>query len=121
MTTEPRAIGANHLAQSPEVQRWLAAAGYDARPAERAQVLDSLSGFCRFAARTPAQLVAVCLRSTPEGTAISAKGRREMQGLIDRYVADRGLHGREAIVVGNHVRGFLVHNGVFIQGPVSIS
>jgi hypothetical protein len=104
-----------------EVQRWLSAAGYADRPADRAGVLDSLRGFCEFTGRTPAELVAACLRPTAQGTAISAKGRREMQEAIDEYVRQRGLLGRDANVVGNHVRGFLVHNGVFIQGRVSIS
>ena len=65
---------------------------------------------------TPEELVASCLRQTAAGTAISSKGRLRMQETIERYVAERGLAGREAIVVGNRVRGFLVHNGVFIQG-----
>jgi hypothetical protein len=106
---------------SLEVRRWLAGAGYDDRPADRAAVLDSLRGFCAFTGQTPAELVAACLRSTSEGTAISGRGRREMQARIESYVAGRGLRGRDAIVVGNHVRGFLIHNGVFIQGPVSTS
>lgn len=107
--------------QHAEVQRWLTAAGYDDRPDDRAQVLDSVRGFCEFTGRTPAQLVATCLRSTAEGTAISAKGRRDMETAIDAYVRERGLAGRDANVIGNHVRGFLVHNGVFMQGRASVS
>ncbi|HUZ56476.1 MAG TPA: hypothetical protein VMU94_28625 [Streptosporangiaceae bacterium] len=113
--------GADDIGQCPEVRRWLTGSGYDERPAERAGVLDSLRGFCEFAGQTPGELIAACLRSTSEGMAISGKGRRSMQAAIDEYVASRGLAGRDAIVVGNHVRGFLIHNGVFIQGPVSIS
>ncbi len=104
-----------------EVRRWLTAAGYEDRPADRTGVLDSLRGFCEFTGRTPAELIAACLRPTAEGTAISAKGRREMQAAIDAYVRDRGLVGRDANVIGNHVRGFLVHNGVFLQGHASVS
>jgi hypothetical protein len=115
---DPQAADIEH---SPEVQRWLSASGYEERPADRASVLDSLRGFCEFTGRTPAELVAACLRPTAQGTAISARGRREMQRAIDDYVRQRGLLGRDANVVGNHVRGFLVHNGVFIQGRVSIS
>jgi hypothetical protein len=115
------AFQAEEINRSPEVRRWLAGAGYDNRPADRAVVLDSLRGFCDFTGQRPAELVAACLRSTSEGTAISTKGRREMQARIDSYVQARGLRGRDAIVVGNHVRGFLVHNGVFIQGPVFAS
>jgi hypothetical protein len=99
------------------VQRWLDKAGYLAAPGvEQDRVLDDLAAFCTYADATPEELIASCLRETTAGTAISTKGRRLMQERIERYVADRGLAGREAIVVGNRVRGFLVHNGVFIQG-----
>jgi hypothetical protein len=104
------------------VQRWLDKAGYvNAPTAEQERLLDDLAGFCAYTDMTPEELVASCLRQTAAGTAISTKGRRTMQETIESYVADRGLAGREAIVVGNRVRGFLVHNGVFIQGRAAIA
>ena len=39
---------------------------------------------------------------------------------IESFTAERGLQGHGAIVAGNRIRGFLVHNGVFIQGKASI-
>jgi hypothetical protein len=105
----------------PEVRRWISAARYADRPADLSDVLDSLRGFCEFTGRTPTELVEACLRPTAQGMAISGKGRRDMQAAIDDYVRQRGLSGREANVIGNHVRGFLVHNGVFLQGRASIS
>lgn len=119
MTSAGQPFQPEELAGQPEVVRWLSGAGYG--PSEQAEVLESLSGFCFFVEKTPAELVSSCLRATDQGTAISGKGRRETQAAIERYVADRGLSGRSAVVVGNHIRGFLVHNGVFIQGSVSIS
>lgn len=96
-------------------------AGYDdTRIAERELLLDELGGFCSFTGLTPEELVASCLRQTAAGTAISSKGRSRMQETIELYVAERGLSGRDAIVVGNRIRGFLVHNGVFIQGRAAI-
>jgi hypothetical protein len=92
------------------VRRWLGKAG------ENDLLLEDLADFCTYADATPESLVAGCLRQTDAGTAISTKGRRQMQETIETYVAARGLTGREAIVVGNRIRGFLVHNGVFIQG-----
>lgn len=122
MTMDGRSAEPAQVAGYAEVRRWLTAAGYDSRPAQdRAEVLDSLSGFCDFAGLNPAELVASCLRQTEHGTAISAKGRRQVQAAIEDYVAARGLSGRDAVVIGNHVRGFLVHNGVFFQGRVSVS
>ncbi|MGH9289377.1 MAG: hypothetical protein ACRD0V_14000 [Acidimicrobiales bacterium] len=108
--------------ESPPVRRWLDRAGYGDRPtAEQDRLLDDLAGFCEYTGRTPEELVASCLRQTDAGTAISTKGRRRMQETIESYVADRGLAGREAIIVGNRIRGFLVHNGVFIQGRAATS
>ena len=111
----------SELLASPMVQRWLDKAGYaSSGGAEQNVLLDDLGGFCAFTGMAPEELVGSCFRQTPSGTAISSKGRLRMQETIERYVAERGLSGREAIVVGNRVRGFLVHNGVFIQGRAAI-
>ena len=105
------------LRDSPMVQRWLEKAGYaNDSVAEQDRLLGDLAGFCEFTGKTPEELVTSCLRQTEAGTAISTKGRRRMQETIESYVGDCGLTGRDAIVAGNRIRGFLVHNGVFIQG-----
>lgn len=112
----------SEVRESPVVQRWLDKAGYStASLGEQEVLLADLTGFCAYTSQTPEELVASCLRRTEAGTAISAKGRRRMQETIENYVAERGLAGREAIVVGNRIRGFLVHNGVFIQGRAAIA
>jgi hypothetical protein len=41
-----------------------------------------------------------------------------MQAAIEEFVASTGRVERDAVVAGNTLRGFLIHNGVFIQGPV---
>lgn len=41
-----------------------------------------------------------------------------MQAAITGFVAGTGLTGRDAVAAGNTLRGMLIHNGVFIQGPV---
>jgi hypothetical protein len=110
------------LRESALVQRWLDKAGYrDAPTDEQDRVLEVLADFCRYTEATPETLVASCLRQTDAGTAISTKGRRKMGGTIEAFVAERGLSGRDAIVVGNRIRGFLVHNGVFMQGRAAIN
>jgi hypothetical protein len=108
------------LAESPAVQRWFASARYDEDPAEEQQArLSLLARFCERQGQTPDGLVAGCLRTTKSGdTAISAKGRNAIQEAIDEFVTSVGLTGREAVINGNMLRGFLIHNGVFIQGPV---
>jgi hypothetical protein len=107
------------LKESPSVRRWFASADYDADPPEEQERrLTLLSDFCREQGKTPEELVSSCLRTTKAGdTAISAKGRVAMNNAIAAFVEQRGLTGLEAVSTGNVIRGFLIHNGVFIQGP----
>jgi hypothetical protein len=37
---------------------------------------------------------------------------------IDRFVAEQGWTGKDAVANANVVRGFLIPNGVLIQGRV---
>jgi hypothetical protein len=106
------------LAAAPPVRRWFQSARYDDDPAEeRQQKLALLADFCEHTGRSPEEMVTGLLRTTKAGdTAISAKRRVKMQADIDEFVEKRGLTGREALVTGNTLRGFLVHNGIFIQG-----
>ena len=107
-------------AASATVARWFASTGYDQDPPEEQQQrLDLLADFCHHVGHSPDELVAGCLRTTKNGdTAISAKGRNAVQAAIDEHMAASGRTGRDAIVAGNTLRSFLIHNGVFIQGPV---
>lgn len=122
MTTgQDGSAGQDRLAPSPAVQRWLRSAGYDQAPAaERAELLELLAGLCDFTGRQPDDLVASCLRTTKAGDrTISAKGRREAEEAIEQFVAGLGLAGHPAIVAANRLRGFLIHNGIFMQGAAS--
>jgi hypothetical protein len=107
------------LTSSPAVQRWFESAGYRADPIpDQERRLALLGAFCAQEGKTPDELVRACLRTAKSGrTAISAKGRNAMNTSIEEFVTGRLLNGREAIVAGNIIRGFLIHNGVFIQGP----
>jgi hypothetical protein len=108
------------LAATPQVRRWFESAHYeDDPPEERQQRLALLGEFCDYTGQSPEELVTGLLRTTKAGeTAISAKRREAMNGTINEFVEKKGLTGREAVVTGNTLRGFLVHNGIFIQGPV---
>jgi len=106
---------------SPAVQRWLDRAGDGGSPAEQMSDLQLLRRFCAAERATPDELVARCLRSTTSGdTAISAAGRRATDQAITAFAAAEGRSGREAVVLGNRLRSFLIHNGIFLQGPASI-
>lgn len=116
-----RAGAPGSFSASPAVQRWLAQTG-GGTPAERAHALEMLERFCAHEGASPDELVARCLRSTKSGgTAISAAGRRGIDQEIRAFVAAEGLVGHQAIVLGNQLRGFLIHNGIFLQGPASIT
>lgn len=106
------------VAAASTVRRWLASAGLQDAPAQdRDRRLALLADFCRHTGQSPDELVRGCLRTTKAGdTAISAKRRTAMNTTIDEFVAARGLDGRDAVVTGNTLRSFLVHNGIFIQG-----
>jgi len=77
--------------------------------------LGALEAFCAFVGKEPDAMVSECLRDTASGKRISAKGRRFYNDKIAEWQAslpgDRAAQGR----VGNAVRSFLIHNGVFLQ------
>jgi hypothetical protein len=108
------------LAQAATVQRWFVSARYDRDPPEEQQERYVLLGaFCDHTGQSPDELVQGLFRTTKDGnTAISAKKREAMNATIQEFVEKSGLAGKEAVMAGNSIRGFLIHNGVFIQGPV---
>lgn len=112
------------IVESAEVQRWLASAGYDqpGREDERDAIVAELSGFLEHAGKTPGEFVQSMLIRTRDGdTKISAKRRVAVQDEIEEYVAGTGLRGHQATVAANHLRSFLIHNGIFMQGRVSMT
>ena len=106
------------LAEDPLVRRWFASAHLDDDPQEeKDQRLALLAQFCDHTGQSPEELVKGLLRTTKEGdTAISSKRREAMNATIEEFVEHRGYEGRDAVVNGNVLRSFLVHNGIFIQG-----
>lgn len=106
------------LSQDPAVRRWFESAHLDELAEdEQAHRLALLADFCDHTGKPPGELVAGVLRTTKDGdTAISAKKRTAMNDTIDEFVDKAGFSGRDAVVNGNVIRSFLVHNGIFIQG-----
>ncbi len=106
------------LAENPAVRRWFTSANLDDIPAEdQTHRLALLADFCDHTGQQPEELVAGLLRTTKDGdTAISAKRRTVMNATIDEFVEKSGFSGKDAVVNGNIIRSFLVHNGIFIQG-----
>ncbi|MGC8463704.1 MAG: hypothetical protein ACP5P9_08565 [Acidimicrobiales bacterium] len=109
------------LAASPAVRRWLERDGKTEGGTAHEGELRLLARFCASLGTTPDELVAQCLRATKSGnTAISTAGRRRTDEAIAAFAAAEGAEGREAIVLGNTLRGFLIHNGIFMQGSAAI-
>ncbi|MGH8973455.1 MAG: hypothetical protein ACRD0C_09655 [Acidimicrobiia bacterium] len=108
------------IAGQATVQRWFASAHYDEDPEEERQHrLALLAEFCDHIGESPDELIAGLLRTTKDGdTAIRAKRREAVNTAIEEFVEKRGDTGREAVVSGNSIRGFMVHNGIMIQGRV---
>ena len=106
------------LAQDAAVRRWFESAKLDDDPPEaQTHKLALLADFCDHTGQQPGELVSGLLRTTKDGdTAIAAKKRITMNNTIDEFVEKSGFTGKDAVVNGNIIRGFLVHNGIFIQG-----
>ena len=108
--------------ESPgSVRQWAAGAGLDHDPAEaRERKLGILSDFCARVGKQPDELVAFCiLRKKATGERfLSVKRREAVNDWLDKFAAEQGWTGKEAVVNANVVRSFLIHNGVFIQGRV---
>lgn len=104
------------------VKKWVDDVGYSnpGREKELEMVIRWLSKFCQSQNKNPDELVASCFRQTASGdVAVSAKGRREIDRMIDEFVESQSLAGFDAVFQGNRIREFLIHNGVFMQGKVA--
>lgn len=109
------------IGSSESVRRWFASAGHDQLPPEVQQrYLHILDTFCTHAGKTPDDLVAFCfLRKRDTGQRfLSVKRRTIVNEWIDQFVAEQGWAGKEVVANANVIRGFLIHNGVLIQGRV---
>lgn len=108
----------DELATHPRVQRWFQGARYDQDPPEeRQRKLALLAGFIDQVGLDPDELVTGLHRTTKQGhTAISAKRRDAINAAIEEYVEKQGLTDKDVVVTGNLLRGYLVHNGIFIPG-----
>ncbi len=103
------------------VRRWFASAGHDRHaPTVQQHYLRILDDFCAHRETTPDDLVAFCyLRRRASGERfVSVKRRATVNEWLEEFVQEQGWTGKEAVVNANVVRGFLIHNGILIQGRV---
>ncbi|MBI4517669.1 MAG: hypothetical protein HY699_17830 [Deltaproteobacteria bacterium] len=80
--------------------------------------LATLRAFCEFVGKEPDDIIQECLRESGEQLKISLKGRRLYGAKIQEFEqqASGGSPGERARI-GSTLRGFLIHNGIFIQAP----
>jgi len=109
------------IREAETVRHWFASAKHDGAPDDyQERILGVLAGFADMTGKSPDELVAFCfLRKKDTGKRfLSVKRRVQMNEWIDEYVAQEGWEGKDAVVNANVVRGFLIHNGIAIGGPV---
>lgn len=79
----------------------------------------ALERFCDFAGRDPDALIAACTREVESGKRIRIKARREFSEQIAAFQSAAGGDAREQLKLGNTVRSFFIHNGIFMQAGLS--
>ncbi|HEY5625191.1 MAG TPA: hypothetical protein VIT93_01745 [Dehalococcoidia bacterium] len=78
-----------------------------------------LEGFCEFTGKDPDALIAECTREVESGKRIRIKARREYSEKIAEFQAVSGGTAREQLKLGNTIRSFFIHNGIFMQAGLS--
>ena len=86
---------------------------------EMAARTGALERFCEFAAKDPDALIADCTREVESGKRIRIKARREFSEQITEFQAASGGTAREQLKLGNTIRSFFIHNGIFMQASLS--
>jgi hypothetical protein len=107
------------LASARSVKQWFASARLEAEPAADLQErIDLLAAFLAHVGKSADDLVEYCfLRKKDTGERFSSVKRRgEVNDWIEEFVAAQGWTGRDAVLNGNTLRSFMIHNGAVIQG-----
>lgn len=79
----------------------------------------ALDRFCEFAAKDPDALIAECTRQVESGKRIRIKARRQYSEQIAEFQAASDGSAREQLKLGNTIRSFFIHNGIFMQAGLS--
>ena len=106
-------LGAN------SVKQWISSARLESEePDRRKHRMTLLADFLAHIGKGPDELVEYCfLRKKDTGERFcSVKRRGEVNDWIEEFVATHGWTGKEAVVNGNTLRSFMIHNGALIQG-----
>jgi hypothetical protein len=88
---------------------------WGSEPDDMDHQLEVLERFCRYVDRDPDAIIGECSREVDGGKRIRIKGRRFYSEKIAEFQASASGDARGKARVGNTVRSFLIHNGIFIQ------
>ena len=88
-------------------------------PADFAGRVALLERFCEAAERDPDGVIADCTREVESGKRIRIKARREYSEKIAAFQASAEGDARTQARVGNVVRSFFIHNGIFMQAGLA--
>ena len=104
------------------VQTWIAGVHEQSgvSPENDAKRLQMLAEFCARIEKDPDQMIDECLRDVEGGKKIRIKGRRFYAEKIAEFEQQAEGSPGEKRQKANHVRSFLIHNGVLLQtSPLS--
>ena len=106
------------LTDSDAVRNWVEGLRqqWGEEPADMADRIEVLRRFCESVERDPDVVIAECCREVEGGKRIRIKKRRFYSEKIDEVQASVDGDARAQARVGNIVRSFMIHNGIFMQG-----
>ena len=111
---------AKPIADFESVQTWRSglAEQWGEEPDMTARV-DALERFCDSVGKDPDALIAECTREVEGGKRIRIKVRRQFSEQIAEFQAASGGSARDQLKLGNTIRSFFIHNGIFMQAGLS--
>ena len=80
--------------------------------------LGALERFCGLTAKDPDTMIADCTREVESGKRIRIKARREYSEKIAEF-QEEAATPREQQKLGNTIRSFFIHNGIFMQAGLA--
>ncbi len=81
--------------------------------------MTTLERFCDSVGKDPDALIAECTREVEGGKRIRIKARRQFSEQIAEFQAASGGSARDQLKLGNTIRSFFIHNGIFMQAGLS--
>jgi hypothetical protein len=88
-------------------------------PADFSDRVALLERFCDLAGRDPDVMIEDCTREVDSGKRIRIKARREYSEKIAEFQASSAGDARAQGRVGNVIRSFFIHNGIFMQAGLA--